>query len=421
MRVYSLLLFFVCMSSIHGAETLLSLRGDHQTELRKKEREKEPLPEPPPEVFSVVQFDTDLGKMKAYLSTHELKAGEKRPAMIWLTGGFPVASPGEYLWEETQASNEQSARVFRNEGVVMMFPTLRGRAGNPGVVERYYGEVQDVIRAAAYLKGLEYVDPKRIYLGGHSSGATLALLVAAATDQFAGVISLGPVSDHYGPELAPYVWNEKEIELRSPINYLQLIRTPTYILEGDVGNNNIDELRLLFNQLKEKPNPNVHIAPVKGADHFNLIHPVNSIFADKIIESKDGRLDISVKAELIPSYQRYAKRMQESEDLYILSEIRAAGTKIEGKHRVFTEYYAEQKHEFTALIEEAREQGFQISTAKKEQNSRGGSYYSIRLGKELRLDSLSAVFALSWRFRSLAEKHALEYSYWQLLTPPEKK
>ena len=78
----------------------------------------------------------------------------------------------------------------------MMYPSLRGGNNNPGHMESFFGEVDDVLAARALLAKLPYVDPERIYLGGHSTGGTLALLVAECSGAFRGVFAFGPV---YGP------------------------------------------------------------------------------------------------------------------------------------------------------------------------------------------------------------------------------
>ena len=77
----------------------------------------------------------------------------------------------------------------------MMFPSLRGGNDNPGKKEGFLGEVNDVLAASEFLSRQEYVDPDRIYLGGHSTGGTLALLVAASTDKYRAVFSFGPNDD----------------------------------------------------------------------------------------------------------------------------------------------------------------------------------------------------------------------------------
>ena len=75
----------------------------------------------------------------------------------------------------------------------MMFPSLRGGNDNPGVREGFFGEVDDVLAAAEYLSKQAFVDPQRIYLGGHSTGGTLVLLVAECSGRFRAVFSFGPV------------------------------------------------------------------------------------------------------------------------------------------------------------------------------------------------------------------------------------
>ncbi len=127
----------------------------------------------------------------------------------------------------------------------MMYPSLRGGNKNPGFIEGFYGEVDDVLGASEYLAKLDYVDPKRIYLGGHSTGGTLALLVAESTDRFRAVFAFGPVEDasDYGSKYLPFdISNRKEVDLRSPIKWLQAIRNPTFVFEGTERRSNIDSV-----------------------------------------------------------------------------------------------------------------------------------------------------------------------------------
>lgn len=79
-----------------------------------------------------------------------------------------------------------------------MSPSLRGGNTNPGVKEGFLGEVDDVLAAANYFEKQKYVDPKRIYLGGHSTGGTLVLLVSEGSPRFRAVFSFGPAGDVSG-------------------------------------------------------------------------------------------------------------------------------------------------------------------------------------------------------------------------------
>jgi len=263
---------------------LLEARGNFKTQLRQQVSDSEPMPQPPEDLFSIVQFETELGPMNAMLSK-PVATDQKQAAIIWITGGFPASGIGTSAWEQADPSNDQSAKVYRENGMIMMYPALRGCCGNPGSQEGFYGEVNDVIAAAKYLRSLDDVDADRIFLGGHSTGGTLALLTAAATDIFRGVISFGPIHDpsYYGPEVILYQTGAREQELRAPINYLSLIKTPTVVVEGSSGN--IQALRIMKNAGK---NSLISFVEVNNHDHFSVLTPVNAVLAQKISTLKAG-------------------------------------------------------------------------------------------------------------------------------------
>jgi dipeptidyl aminopeptidase/acylaminoacyl peptidase len=182
----------------------------------------QPLPQPPANLFSIVHYDSPAGKLAAYL-TPDPGDGARHPAIVWITGG-DCNTIDDAIWQEQPPENEQSASAFRKAGIVQMFPSLRGGNSNPGSKEGFFGEVDDVLGAAQFLTRQEYVDPQRIYLGGHSSGGTLVLLVAAAaSDRFRAVFSFGPADDlhKYGTEYQPFdTSNAREFELRAPARWL---------------------------------------------------------------------------------------------------------------------------------------------------------------------------------------------------------
>src|SRR5262249_33718036 len=128
--------------------------------------------------------------------------GKKHPAVIWIRGGVDYNSIGD-VWMEMTATNDQNASAFRKAGIIMMFPSQRGGNDNPGFKEAFFGEVEDIIAAANHLAKQDFVDPNRIYLGGHSIGGTLVLLVAESTARFRAVFSFGPAASiaGYGSEL----------------------------------------------------------------------------------------------------------------------------------------------------------------------------------------------------------------------------
>jgi acetyl esterase/lipase len=269
---------------VEKAGSLVDARKGFKTRLVSRGIEKEPVDEPPPGVFRKVMYDAPIGKLAAYL-TPDPKDGKKHPAIIWITGG-DCNSIGDGCWTDAPPSNDQSASAFRKAGIVMMFPSLRGGNDGPGIKEGFLGEVDDVLAAADFLAKQEYVDPKRIYLGGHSTGGTLVLLVSECTDRFRAVFSFGPADNvaSYPPMFLPFdTSNRREIELRSPGRWLSTIMSPTFVLEGTVDGN----LGSLQSMARNSKNSNVHFLPARGADHFSILFPTTRLIAQKILRD-DG-------------------------------------------------------------------------------------------------------------------------------------
>ncbi|MFL5245512.1 MAG: alpha/beta hydrolase family protein [Gemmataceae bacterium] len=288
MRTYHFVLFSLAIlagcarpnAELGDAEkvSLVEARRGFKTKLMPSGNNKERLEKPPAGVFRIVHYDSPAGKLAAYLSP-DPKDGKKHPAIIWITGG-DCNSIGD-VWHKGPPSNDQSASAFREAGIPMMFPSLRGGNDNPGVKEGFYGEVEDVVAAAAYLSKQGFVDPKRIYLGGHSTGGTLVLLVAESSDAFRAVFSFGPVDDvaGYGRQYLPFdISNRREIELRSPGRWLQYIHIPVFVFEGTEKGN----LASLQAMARTSTNPQVHFFPVKGADHFSILVPTTRLIAQQI-------------------------------------------------------------------------------------------------------------------------------------------
>jgi acetyl esterase/lipase len=259
--------------------SLVDARRGFQTKLLQRDSIAELPPDPPPDVFRKVRYPSAVGELSAYVSVPP-KDGKRHPAIVWITGG-DCNSIGD-VWSPASRANDQTGKVFRDAGIVMMFPSLRGGNDNPGVKEMFFGEVDDVIAAGEYVRGLDYVDPTRVYLGGHSTGGTLVLLVAESTDRFRAVFSFGPVADvrGYGPEIWPHgEQDSKEAELRSPRYWLDAIRVPTYVFEGADGGN-VDAAQLLG---ESSSNPRLNVIGIAGTDHFSVLAPINEVIAKELV------------------------------------------------------------------------------------------------------------------------------------------
>lgn len=261
--------------------TLVDARKSHTTRLIRQLRTDEPAERPPQPVLSLARFPAEGGDFSAYVSV-PTGGVEKHPAIIWIFGGFDNGI-GSTAWELAPSDNDQSAAVFRQKGIITMYPSLRGGNGNPGFREGFYGEVDDVIDAAKWLAKQPYIDPKRIYLGGHSTGGTLALLVAESTGGFRAVFSFGPVDDvrGYGQDELPFsVDDQTEAELRAPVLWLNGISRPTYVFEGGSQSGNIDAVREIASASR---NTNLHCYEVPGLDHFSILAQITPIIAQQIV------------------------------------------------------------------------------------------------------------------------------------------
>jgi dipeptidyl aminopeptidase/acylaminoacyl peptidase len=262
--------------------SLPEARRGFKTVVVRRGSDRQPVPQAPPRVFRTIRYESPVGQLAAYL-TPDPRDGKKHPAIIWITGG-DSNTIDDGLWKEADPRDDQTAAAYRKAGIVMMFPSLRGGNDNPGVKEGFFGEVDDILAAADHLAKEPYVDASRLYRGGHSTGATLVMLVAASTDRFRGVFSFGPAHNvrGYGPEFLPFdTSNPKEIALRAPALWLHSVRCPTFVFEGTREPANVDSLRAMQ---KASKNPLIHFHVVKGATHFSILAPTNRLIARKMLQ-----------------------------------------------------------------------------------------------------------------------------------------
>ncbi|MGA2499724.1 MAG: FHA domain-containing protein [Tepidisphaeraceae bacterium] len=279
--------------------SLADARKDFKTRLTRQVATADPVEKPPVNLFRTVQYNAPPGKLAAYL-TPDPNDGAKHPAIIWITGG-DCNSVGD-VWTAARADNDQTAAAYRKAGMIMMFPSLRGGNGNPGHKEGFYGEVDDVLAAADYLAVQPYVDPSRIYLGGHSTGGTLALLVAECSDRFRAVISFGPVNDvkNYGDDTVTLPFDKskvRELQLRAPGIWLDALKTPTFVFEGDQAPTNKDAL---YAMVIASTTPKVQFFVVKGKSHFTIMAPTNQLIADKIKRDIGPTTNLAFAANELP-------------------------------------------------------------------------------------------------------------------------
>lgn len=181
----------------------------------------------PPEGVREIKFRSGDFTLRAWMN--EPPRG-RSPLVIFLHGGFAF---GQEDWDMTAA--------FREAGYLVVTPMLRGENSQPGVYSLFYDEVNDVLALEAHLRRQRFVDRRRIYIAGHSSGGTLALLSAMSTRHFRAAASFSASPDQvlftrFGmrPQQIPFdVADARELEMRSPLSFAASLRTPTRIYFGN--------------------------------------------------------------------------------------------------------------------------------------------------------------------------------------------
>lgn len=205
-----------------------------------------------------VHYRSGALMLKAWLS--QLPKTGQHPAVVFCHGGFAF---GETDWTE-------DSLPFVKEGFIVLAPMLRGENGNPGSFEFFYGEADDAVAAGRYLASLPRVDPKRIYITGHSAGGTLAVMAAMLDSPYALAAPIGAACDvrDWITEKEFMVMdtrNPRELENRSAVFFAASIRRPLHLFVGDKDEGLADNRRLqtLANYFK-KP----CVTELVPGDHF---------------------------------------------------------------------------------------------------------------------------------------------------------
>lgn len=263
------------------------------TTLAREDNDDDDIPAPPEGVFDLVHYSSKVGDLAAYVSS-DPGDGQKHPMIIWVVGGWGNGID-DFPWRYPEWDDDQTGSAFWQAGVLTMYPSFRGGNGNPGNYETLFGEVDDIVSAYEYAASLPYVDSNRIYLGGHSTGGTRALLASEYTDKFRAVFAFGVVDKieyHNNSQFTFDTNNKEEYKMRSPIYWLDSVKSPTFLIEGSDGNS-----ANLKNIQKTSTNENIHCYVIDGADHFSVLAPLTRVVAQKIIQDTGTEPNISITQE----------------------------------------------------------------------------------------------------------------------------
>jgi dipeptidyl aminopeptidase/acylaminoacyl peptidase len=197
-----------------------------------------PIPMQLPPEAEEIEYGSGELHLKAWVSRDSADGKEKKPAVMFLHNGLAF---GNEDWDQS--------KPFRDADFVVMMPMLRGENGQEGNYSLFYDEVEDVLAAADALEKLPYVDSKRMYLAGHSTGATLTLLTALTTPRFRAAGAFSPFPDltnlaavrsnmtgfeGIGMGTVPYdEESEMETRMRSALAFAESFKCPVRIYYGD--------------------------------------------------------------------------------------------------------------------------------------------------------------------------------------------
>jgi len=287
MRLFAgILALGALVGASYAQTTYLEEWRSFKTELIRKEKsfqKGDDLTESKDGIEPVV-YVSDGMKLKALLVKGQRDKGQRKPAVVYLHGGFAL-SYGQM----------ERVKPFTDAGFVVLAPSWRGENGNPGYFEAFFGEVRDAKAAVRWLSKQDYVDPDRIYAFGWSVGGGIALNLSLhgdvplkLTGSSAGLYDLDLIKSWATEDdyiKFPYDYrNERENYFRLPVyNLRQMVRPHiTYIGKED----GFAESKALVDSLYKGADTKFRLVEVPG-DHMSSVAGAMRLFL-KEIESRNA-------------------------------------------------------------------------------------------------------------------------------------
>ena len=168
--------------------------------------------------------------------------GKKYPMVLWIHGG---------PWSMYSVAWSWSFQNFAANGYAVLYTNPRGSTGYGqdfvnGIQHSYPGKDYDDLMTgvdAAIAKG--FVDERNLFVCGGSGGGVLTAWIVGHTDRFAAAVSMRPVIDWHSfvgttdgaawyYQFKKFPWEDPmEYAVRSPLNYVANVKTPTMVMTGE--------------------------------------------------------------------------------------------------------------------------------------------------------------------------------------------
>jgi dipeptidyl aminopeptidase/acylaminoacyl peptidase len=172
----------------------------------------------------------------------EFDPAKKYPMLLWIHGGPWAMYNVAFNWEWQN---------FAANGYAVLYMNPRGSTGYGqdfvnGIQYSYPGKDYDDLMAgvdAALAKG--FIDKENLFVCGGSGGGVLTAWIVGHTDRFRAAVSMRPVINWHSfvgttdfhmwyRQFRKYPWEDPvEYALRSPLNYVANVKTPTMVMTGE--------------------------------------------------------------------------------------------------------------------------------------------------------------------------------------------
>lgn len=130
------------------------------------------------------------------------------------------------------------------------------------------------------LKQVPQADPNRLYIWGHSSSATLALLMASKDSRLVKCIALAPITDmnlRMGDLLSDATMKksfpnlDEHFKTGSPINFVQSLKCPVFIAHAQDDDNEPFKNTELYVESLQKAGGNVKFEALTRGGHYSAM------------------------------------------------------------------------------------------------------------------------------------------------------